>query len=796
MIEPTMDAAELKARALRIGIVILVTTLAISVASFVVRLQGDRDFVKTLMPVTLFIVAMVNIWLIRNGRITAGSVLVIAIVWVVVYGITVQLLDVGLLLAAVSFIITAVILTQTIPQSLTRGVITNVVLAIGLVLLDLFWPYARTSLPSPLDTVVPALLFVGMLLPIYFAIRHFPSYSLLVKLFITNVLVIMGAVVGIVFFIGNSTSKTITTAVGNTLYGVADIQASNIGDLLAQQVNLVQAFSLNNAFQSILQSHNDEYLERSAVEIADKVAADDEAWHTAEFTDSLIQQVLNNTLAVELSQFRRTFPAYSEIFIVDKRGVLISSTNRTEHYDHSEEEWWPTVFSGLTYISDPQVDPVNRVINVDIAIPLLERNSRRVIGAAHATYSLRDLRGALLAAEGGLGETGQLGLLLPGDQLLDAATFSTIDLSPETVELLTAVRDDPYAIVEFADSSQLVSQVELRTSANLPIVDDLGWIVVAQEELEASLAPVKDQQQGLIVLGLTALVISSVVVALFGRVLIRPIMGLIEATRAVAAGDLNARAEVTTKDEVGQLAVTFNNMADEIQHTMVRLEDRVAERTLALATTLEISRDISTILDQEKLVIEVIEVTQATFGYYHVQIYLLDQNLNELNMVGGTGEAGLSMMSSGHKMPMGVGLVGRVAVNNEAILIADTLQDDEWQPNSLLPDTRSEAAIPIAFGTEDVLGVLDVQQDTVGGLGKDDMHLLQSVANQTAVALRNIYLYQDIREQADQEATANLIGQKIQMATDVDSVLRIAARELGESLGVQQATVEISRNKS
>ena len=53
MIESTVDAAELKARALRIGIVILVTTLAISVASFLVRLQGDQDFVKTLMQWTV-----------------------------------------------------------------------------------------------------------------------------------------------------------------------------------------------------------------------------------------------------------------------------------------------------------------------------------------------------------------------------------------------------------------------------------------------------------------------------------------------------------------------------------------------------------------------------------------------------------------------------------------------------------------------------------------------------------------------------------------------------------------------
>jgi len=221
----------------------------------------------------------------------------------------------------------------------------------------------------------------------------------------------------------------------------------------------------------------------------------------------------------------------------------------------------------------------------------------------------------------------------------------------------------------------------------------------------------------------------------------------------------------------------------------------VAERTLALATTIEVSRDISTILDQQALITEVVEVTQRTFGYYHVHVYLVDQGSNELHMVGGTGEAGAAMMSRGHKMPMGVGLVGRAAVNNETILVSDTLQDDEWQPNSLLPDTRSELAIPIAFGAEEVFGVLDVQQNMIDGLTEDDMHLLQSVANQTAVALRNIRLYQEIQTRAERETTANLISQKIQSAMDVDAVLRIVARELGDALGAQQTNVQINRQE-
>ena len=83
------------------------------------------------------------------------------------------------------------------------------------------------------------------------------------------------------------------------------------------------------------------------------------------------------------------------------------------------------------------------------------------------------------------------------------------------------------------------------------------------------------------------------------------------------------------------------------------------------------------------------------------------------------------------------GLVGRAAETNKPILVPDTTGDPNWLPNSLLPDTKSEAAIPISIGDE-VLGVLDVQHNSVDGLQQQDVELLQSIANQVAVAMQNI----------------------------------------------------------
>lgn len=113
-------------------------------------------------------------------------------------------------------------------------------------------------------------------------------------------------------------------------------------------------------------------------------------------------------------------------------------------------------------------------------------------------------------------------------------------------------------------------------------------------------------------------------------------------------------------------------------------------------------------------------------------------------MAGGTGDAGRIMLEQFHKLAKGRGLVGRAAENNEPILVSDTTQNPEWLPNPLLPETKSEAAIPISLG-DFVVGVLDVQHNVVGGLKREDIDALHSIANQVAVAVQNAQSYTEVQ---------------------------------------------------
>jgi nitrate/nitrite-specific signal transduction histidine kinase len=321
----------------------------------------------------------------------------------------------------------------------------------------------------------------------------------------------------------------------------------------------------------------------------------------------------------------------------------------------------------------------------------------------------------------------------------------------------------------------------------------LVWISypsIQQQALTGASAPAVNVAIVMLILAVVMAGIAGTLGSLFARRIVEPIHALTEAAAAIGAGDLASRVLVPSDDEIGILTGTFISLARQLRDRIGALEHRVTEQTKALATFREVSR-LSAILDEKQLAAEVVEQIKNSFHYYHAQIYFYDESGENLILAGGTGEAGRKLLAEGYKIPKGKGPAGRAAESNASVIIGDTSRDPDGLPNPLLPKTKSEVAIPIAVGDQ-VLGVLDVQQNIEYGITQADVNLLQSMANQVALAVHKAHGFTPDRQQAEREALIASISQKIRETASIENAMKVAVLDLGRALGSRETRVVVS----
>jgi signal transduction histidine kinase len=205
----------------------------------------------------------------------------------------------------------------------------------------------------------------------------------------------------------------------------------------------------------------------------------------------------------------------------------------------------------------------------------------------------------------------------------------------------------------------------------------------------------------------------------------------------------------------GLRAKELQHINEQLKVSEENLEQRVHQRTRDLQVASDVSLQITTVLDRSQLLADVAERTANAFGLYHVSIFLYDGQQRALRLQQGVGSVGKQMLGKQFQMS-DAGLVPEAARTLQAALSNDVLESQHHLVNPLLPETRSELAIPMIYQRK-LIGVLDLQSEQAARFTNEDIRILKTLADQIAIAMRNSQLFEETTAALEQAERANSV---------------------------------------
>ena len=205
----------------------------------------------------------------------------------------------------------------------------------------------------------------------------------------------------------------------------------------------------------------------------------------------------------------------------------------------------------------------------------------------------------------------------------------------------------------------------------------------------------------------------------------------------------------------------------------------------------EISQQITSILDIDELLIHVVRLIQRTFDYYHVGIGLIEADDVVYRVGAGVLWDDPNFQFKPGRLKVGSeGITGLVAKTGEPALVPDVSADSHyvWMQSSL---TKSELVVPINVQGK-TIGVLDVQSRHLDDFEKNDLELMQAIANQTGIAIENARLFaetqhllQQTEQRANELAIINRVQQGLASKLDVQSIYDLVGDRFQEMFDAQ-----------
>ncbi len=301
-----------------------------------------------------------------------------------------------------------------------------------------------------------------------------------------------------------------------------------------------------------------------------------------------------------LREKRRVRGAIERMFFTDKYGLNVGMTSKTEDFVQSDESWWQEAMKSGIYIEDVRFDKPTETFDIEICVAIVSRTGGPPVGVLKVKYNLQDVQeyishfkqyetgyayaisnsGRIVAHPDPAMRNLELVEAMQNAGVSDASSLGS-DLTAVTADQTSGTRyyngiNPKTRKVEPRVASFDKTKKFIGANSELP---GFGWTFVVDNAKDEVYAPAYKMLRSISAAGLLSFLIFGGVALAFSKSFSNKIKHLLAATEQVRTGNLDARVQITTRDELEQVAEGFNEMMDRLAE-MVRHEKSSNERLL------------------------------------------------------------------------------------------------------------------------------------------------------------------------------------------------------------------------